>query len=428
MVATCAGWLAVAPGTAQAQACAAPNYIAWPATNPVWKLCWTAPPNSLGIDGSGVDLHSVYYRDVKIFHRAHIPVINVKYDPGGCGGSDLSYRDWLNEYQAFEANNVISPGYAEPTVPPATVCNHPGTDAGTFAGVAVQKLADRLVISSQLKAGWYRYIHEWTFFADGTIAPRMYFTAVANACTGLAHRHNAYWRFDVDLGDSANDVIEESSGGMWAPLGEASRKKDTVQPKWRVRDRLSNHAVELTTGGGDNLADTFAAADAWSLAFRSTEIDDGGATTGVDGDKEHIDNYVNGENIAAGADVVLWYRSGSYHAGETAGCDTTGPTMKVRLFSAPPPATIPAAPTSLQATPIASKRTTLTWTDNSGNEDGFKIERSISGAAFSQIATVGANVGSYTVPGLKSGGRTYRFRVRAYNAAGDSAYSNIASP
>jgi hypothetical protein len=66
----------------------------------------------------------------------------------------------------------------------------------------------------------------------------------------------------------------------------------------------------------------------------------------------------------------------------------------------------------------------LTWADNSNNEDGFKIERAIgSGGTFSQIALAGVNVTSYTDSSVTTG-TTYCYRVRAYNAAGDSSYSN----
>ena len=45
---------------------------------------------------------------------------------------------------------------------------------------------------------------------------------------------------------------------------------------------------------------------------------------------------------------------------------------------------------------------------------------------FAQIATVGANVKTYANTGLSSY-TSYYYRVRAYNAAGNSAYSNTAS-
>jgi hypothetical protein len=63
----------------------------------------------------------------------------------------------------------------------------------------------------------------------------------------------------------------------------------------------------------------------------------------------------------------------------------------------------------------------LAWTDNSNNEDGFRIERKTSGT-FSQIASVGVNVTSYTDVNLTDGA-TYCYRLRAFNSAGNSAYS-----
>jgi len=91
----------------------------------------------------------------------------------------------------------------------------------------------------------------------------------------------------------------------------------------------------------------------------------------------------------------------------------------------PPPAEPPAAPSALSAT-AGKRKITLSWSDNSNNESGFKIERSTDGVNFSQIATTGANTTSYTNSSLTTG-TTYHYRVRAYNDAGDSAYSNTAT-
>src|SRR5262249_39669324 len=69
---------------------------------------------------------------------------------------------------------------------------------------------------------------------------------------------------------------------------------------------------------------------------------------------------------------------------------------------------------------------TLTWTDNSTNESGFKIERKTgTTGTFAQVATVGANVTSYIDSNL-TGGATYCYRVRAYNITQDSGYTNEA--
>ncbi|MFC1521355.1 fibronectin type III domain-containing protein [Elusimicrobiota bacterium] len=87
--------------------------------------------------------------------------------------------------------------------------------------------------------------------------------------------------------------------------------------------------------------------------------------------------------------------------------------------------TIPTAPSSLFAAAVSSAQIDITWTDNADDEDGFKVERStISGSDFTEIASIaGANTTTYSSIGL-SGFTTYYYRVRAYNSAGNSSYSN----
>ena len=92
----------------------------------------------------------------------------------------------------------------------------------------------------------------------------------------------------------------------------------------------------------------------------------------------------------------------------------------------PQPTSPPAAPSGLSAVASSSSSVSLTWSDNSGDESGFKVERSVDGVNFAQVAAVGRGVTGYTATGL-SPETAYHFRVRAYNAAGDSAYSNPAS-
>ena len=92
--------------------------------------------------------------------------------------------------------------------------------------------------------------------------------------------------------------------------------------------------------------------------------------------------------------------------------NSTSSWSSYRYFKTPvgPP---PAAPSDLVASPISSSRIDLTWQDNSGDETGFKIERKTVSGSYSQIATVGANVTSYSSSGL-SANTTYCYRVRAY--------------
>jgi len=88
----------------------------------------------------------------------------------------------------------------------------------------------------------------------------------------------------------------------------------------------------------------------------------------------------------------------------------------------------PAAPGGLTAAAAASSQVNLAWSDNSSNEDGFAIERCQgSGCSnFASIATVNPGVTSFVNNGLAAN-TTYSYRIRAYNTAGNSGYSNSAT-
>ena len=88
----------------------------------------------------------------------------------------------------------------------------------------------------------------------------------------------------------------------------------------------------------------------------------------------------------------------------------------------------PAAPYDLGVAQNAAQPSSslvLSWTDAASTESGFRVERSPTGSTFTQIASTGANVATFTDAGLAAG-TTYYYRVRAYNGAGNSVYSNVA--
>ncbi len=85
---------------------------------------------------------------------------------------------------------------------------------------------------------------------------------------------------------------------------------------------------------------------------------------------------------------------------------------------------VPVAPTNLVAQTYGTTQINLTWSDASDNEDGFKVERAPGGTTnFAEIETVPRNTVSYQSTGLTPSS-SYSYRVRAYNAGGNSGYSN----
>ena len=86
------------------------------------------------------------------------------------------------------------------------------------------------------------------------------------------------------------------------------------------------------------------------------------------------------------------------------------------------------SPNALSATAATTSLSiNLAWTDNSSNEQGFKVERSlVSTSSFSVIGSTGTNTTAY-LDSTVSSGVAYQYRVRAYNGTNFSLYSNTAS-
>jgi alpha-tubulin suppressor-like RCC1 family protein len=83
------------------------------------------------------------------------------------------------------------------------------------------------------------------------------------------------------------------------------------------------------------------------------------------------------------------------------------------------------APSNLTATVVSESQINLYWIDNSNNDDGFQIERSINGTSYELTNTTNLNfyADSELIPY-----NNYYYRVRAFNSIGDtSAWSNEAN-
>lgn len=139
------------------------------------------------------------------------------------------------------------------------------------------------------------------------------------------------------------------------------------------------------------------------------------------------DGYVRGLDSVTGAEKwhhllpAANYASPAIAAnGGVVACTTAG-TVYANIGGTPPTAT---PPSNLSAELLSDTQARLTWTDNSSDEYGFRIERRVgSVGAFTKLATVAAGTTLYTDSGLQSG-RIYFYRVCAYQAGGNSPYSN----
>ncbi len=85
----------------------------------------------------------------------------------------------------------------------------------------------------------------------------------------------------------------------------------------------------------------------------------------------------------------------------------------------------PIAPSDLTATAVSSTEIDLAWHDNSADEQGFRIERSLDGFSFNEIGSVGSNVTTFNDTNAFAD-TFFFYRVLAFNNFGNSDPSNIA--
>lgn len=82
-----------------------------------------------------------------------------------------------------------------------------------------------------------------------------------------------------------------------------------------------------------------------------------------------------------------------------------------------------AAPTMLRALSAVPLQVELNWSDLSGDEDGFQVERSPDGLVFTPVETLGADATSFIDADLDP--NVYYYRVRSYREDTFSDYSEV---
>ncbi len=142
--------------------------------------------------------------------------------------------------------------------------------------------------------------------------------------------------------------------------------------------------------------------------FSNPSVNYNGYPTGIAYESDPANSADNARSMNNTADTVAAFRGSSGGGGGGGGV------------------VAPNAPSSLSASAGSSSSASVRWSDNSSDETGFKLERSGNGVDFSEIATLGAGTTSFNDGGL-SARTTYYYRVRAYNSAGNSGYSNTGS-
>lgn len=235
---------------------------------------------------------------------------------------------------------------------------------------------------------------------------------------------------DHATNETGFDIERSSNGGSsWTTIVTTSAnvtsytdQGTTIGVSYKYRVKANGSAQDSsysTTASVDLLPATPTGFSATSVSASQIDL----AWTDVDGETSYrIDRSLNGTTWAQiatpSANTVSYSDTGLsattkyyYRIVAVTGVGNSAATTAVNATTTPP------QPTTLAGVPTINS-IALTWKDIAG-ETGYRIERSLDGSSWSQVATTPANIAKYTNTGLNPTTKYY-YRVKAIGAGGDS--------
>lgn len=277
------------------------------------------------------------------------------------------------------------------------------------------------------------YIVEWDTDPNLPANPaNLRATSVTQARVDLA------WD-DLSTSETGFELEKAVGNGSFASLAQPVANQTTygdtaVTGETTYRYRIRAVSAAGASGWSNELSVTSAPppptnASATALTARSVQVawtDNSVAETGFEIERGAGSPGQNFASLGSAASNVTTYRD------DTAQPETTY-SYRVRAAGAGGKSTYSAEASAL--TPLASPEAvtldapvdtsvTLVWEDKSATETGYEIQRGLGcpGTSFTTIATVNANVESYTDDTVLPQ-RTYSYRMRTVNASGVSAWT-----
>ncbi|MFA5794465.1 MAG: fibronectin type III domain-containing protein [Candidatus Brocadiia bacterium] len=338
-----------------------------------WSSLYLAPPNTTIYVNSSLTASTTYYYRIKAFNLS--------------GNSNYS-------------SSVSATTFAIPTIPP----NAPTGLSATAVSSAKVNLS--WTDASTDEEGFYieRKVAGGTYARIATLMPNI---VIYSDTTGLSATTTYYYRLQSFSVAGNSSYCTEKSVVTPAPAPTAP-----VAPSGLAAVGVSSAQIDLSwTDNSDN-----------ENGFRVQRKQGVGGTYSTIA-SSLAQNTTIYHNSGLNSNTEYYYRVQAYNAYGYSAWST-----EANGTTAPPADTPPIIPSDLTATAISAAQITLQWSDNSTNEDGFKIYYNNTGISpFSYYGgEASANTTSYTVSGLNSD-TTHYFIINSYNAAGDSPESNSAS-
>ena len=240
--------------------------VSWPTDDPLWEMCYLAPSVSSGARGSSLEIRDVYFNGYYAIERAHVPMLFANYDSGTC------YRDWIDSDSEFLQANPNRANYPNATTtcdvstsPTQIVdtCPFINVDGGgsigngndCITGVAVEKLEDRLILTTNHSAAWYKYSSRYTFFADGSMAPRFGFGNSSGVNADITHWHHAYWRINFDIDGSDHDEVYIDDVKQTVEFHDQRGGDENSAVTWTIKDNVTDRGFQIVPTAEDYLID-----------------------------------------------------------------------------------------------------------------------------------------------------------------------------
>jgi hypothetical protein len=240
----------------------------------------------MGVFGEGLELHKVYYDNVKVLHKASLPVIRVKYS-NTCG----PFKDQITTYN-------ISP-----------------TNCGGPQYLCVRQDSEWFEVGVFSEIGEYDLYHAWYFSKSGRLESRLW--SRGWSCS-IDHDHHPYWRLDFDVNDTRNRVyrFQATDPSYWFPddLLTYNRELNEAQPSNRFNifwwvdgpPYLSASDFVLVQPGYTEPSDSFSTKDVGVRRYHKNE-NHGWAFAA----SSNL-GFLNGENVRD-QDLVLWWVGHLFH-------------------------------------------------------------------------------------------------------------------
>ena len=256
--------------------------------------------------------------------------------------------------------------------------------------------------------------------------------------TSTSPSGQGYYVYGMAFADTSNGVAASDQGGVfrtydggrnWIPQNSGTYNLlYGATMKGRVATLSGNYGTILNAVGllatPSSLQASYSGSNTINLTWNDQAVNESGyfveRKTGSGGAFELV--HTTGADATSWTDAVVrgaiyYYRLRAFITGTDTSSYSVEDTALVPLT----------APFSLDASTSGSASIGLTWQSNVDLRDGFRVERATGATGpFSEIATPASGATSYSSIGLSSGTK-YFYRIRSYNAAMQSAYSNIDS-